>query len=188
MANLQHNSPISTKSLTSSITETLNKVHVALTASKPELNSTVPAPKIEGRGLTAEKLRDLRRDVETIILRLKKLSIPPNVYIHSLVLLKRSVRRHLLTGPQSCSRTKLKYMLISCILVSCKMLLEDEKRSAASFAGIFRYEANRIIRNERLLVIDLLGFDVNVTREEYQDEVELCHMFHEDKLISSLSM
>lgn len=187
MADLQQLS-ISTKSITNSLTEVLNKVHAAVTAARPELNNTVPASKIGGQGLNAAKLRELRRDVETIIMRLRKLRIPQNVYIHSLVLLKRSVEKYLLSRAETCSRTKLKYILISCILVSCKMLLEDEKRSAASFASIFRYEASRIIRNERAIVVDLLGFDVNVTCEEYQKEIAESHTFHKESLLKSLSI
>lgn len=165
--------------LASTLTEVLNEVHIAITTTGIQ---KIVEQKEEEQGLCETKLASLKKDISTILKRLEKLSIPLGVYVHSLILLKRSVKKYLYKEADTCSRTKLKYLLISSIYISCKMLLEDEQRPASSFASIFRYETARILRNEKVILIDLLEFDVNVTKEEFEGEIKEYWMHNEGNI------
>ena len=124
-------------------------------------------------GLEATKKEKLEKDVLMMLGRLKRLEIPPVVLSYALGLLCR-VSKKLEIGVEksTCSRTTLKYLLLSAVLISSKMLMEDRSRKVAEIAGLFKYEVSRLIETEKRLVIEYLEFNLYISYVDLVREVK----------------
>jgi len=164
MVDLNKLGSLPTKVLSDRLTATLSKLHRAM-VSKP-CNPVSEDAKISPKALDKLKLQKLQNDLEVILERLESFGLTNMIFLYSEVLLLRVIQQMKSLEPSSSSRTTLKYFFLASVLISCKMILEDKKHTADQIANMFKYESQRLIRVEKLIIIEMLKFQLNVGEDE----------------------